>query len=102
MPVSESPHILLRRYQFLQVIYGKAKNEVKECESLVLLGEVAISGLRPDNFDSVQVSLENSSSMQAVEDLTTCLAKSCLRIQGIVFLILWESIVKWIYIQVHR
>ena len=59
-------HILLRRYQFLQVIYGKAKNEVKECESLVLLGEVGISGLHPDNFDSVQVSLENSNFKQAV------------------------------------
>ena len=41
-------HTLFRRYQFLQVIYGKAKNEVKECESLVLLGEVGISGLHPD------------------------------------------------------
>ena len=34
----------------MQVIYGKAKNEVKECESLVFLGEVDISGLRPDYF----------------------------------------------------
>ena len=48
---------------------------MKECESLVLLGEVGISGLHPDNFDSVQVSLENSNFKQAVEDLTTCLAK---------------------------
>ena len=48
---------------------------MKECESLVLLGEVGISGLNPDNFDSVQVSLENSNFKQAVEDLTTCLAK---------------------------
>ena len=59
----------------MQVIYGKEKNEVKECESLALLGEVDISGLRPDDFDSVQVSLENSNFKQAVEDLTTCLAK---------------------------
>merc|ERR1711931_532554 len=41
-------------------IYGKARNEVKECESLILLGEV---------------SLENSNFKQAVEDLQTCLAK---------------------------
>ena len=47
---------------------------MKECESLVLLGEVGISGLHPDNFD-LQVSLENSNFKQAVEDLTTCLAK---------------------------
>ena len=47
---------------------------MKECESLVLLGEVGISGLHPDNFD-LQVSLENSNFKQAVEDLMTCLAK---------------------------
>ena len=77
---------------------------MKECESLVLLGEVAISGLRPDNFDSVQVSLENSNFKQAVEDLTTCLAKRLKVLpedSSIVFLILCDSIVKQIYIQVY-
>ena len=77
---------------------------MKECESLVLLGEVGISGLHPDNFDSVQVSLENSNFKQAVEDLTTCLAK---RLKALpedsryYFLILCDSIVKRIYIQVY-
>merc|ERR1719341_3210882 len=47
-------------FDLAKVIYGKAKNEVKECESLILLGEV---------------SLENSNFKQAVEDLMTCLAK---------------------------
>merc|ERR1712181_40567 len=41
-------------------IYGKAGDVAKECESLTFLGEV---------------SLENSNFKQAVEDLTTCLAK---------------------------
>merc|ERR1719516_302046 len=60
---NEEPGNLEQAWQMLdlaKVIYGKAKNEVKECESLVLLGEV---------------SLENSNFKQAVEDLTTCLAK---------------------------
>merc|ERR1711934_214445 len=48
-------------FDLAKVIYGKAKNEVKECESLVFLGEV---------------SLENSNFKQAVEDLTTCLVKA--------------------------
>merc|ERR1711934_1272377 len=47
-------------FDLAKVIYGKAKNEVKECESLILLGEV---------------SLENSNFKQAVEDHMTCLAK---------------------------
>merc|ERR1711970_309395 len=60
---TEEPGNLEQAWQMFdlaKVIYGKAKNEVKECESLVLLGEV---------------SLENSNFKQAVEDLTTCLAK---------------------------
>merc|ERR1712055_1250582 len=60
---NEEPGNLEQAWQMLdlaKVIYGKAKNEVKERESLVLLGEV---------------SLENSNFKQAVEDLTTCLAK---------------------------
>merc|ERR1711970_789442 len=43
-----------------KVIYGKAGDITKECESLTFLGEV---------------SLENSDFKQAVEDLTLCLAK---------------------------
>ena len=58
-----------------QVIYGKAKNEVKECESLILLGEVDFFCYTASVSDSVQVSLENSNFKQAVEDLMTCLAK---------------------------
>merc|ERR1711970_1134310 len=57
---NEEPGNLEQAWQMFdlaKVIYGK---EVKECESLVLLGEV---------------SLENSNFKQAVEDLTTCLAK---------------------------
>merc|ERR1719427_870078 len=60
---NEEPGNLEQAWQMFdlaKVIYGTAKNEVKECESLVLLGEV---------------SLENSNFKQAVEDLTTCLAK---------------------------
>merc|ERR550519_508802 len=60
---NEEPGNLEQAWQMLdlaKVIYGKAKNEVKECESLVFLGEV---------------SLENSNYKQAVEDLTTCLVK---------------------------
>merc|ERR1711936_582557 len=60
---NEEPGNLEQAWQMLdlaKVIYGKAKNEVKECESLVFLGEV---------------SLENSNFKQAVEDLTICLAK---------------------------
>merc|ERR1712055_1140464 len=60
---NEEPGNLEQAWQMFdlaKVIYGKAKNGVKECESLVLLGEV---------------SLENSNFKQAVEDLTTCLAK---------------------------
>merc|ERR1712192_378507 len=41
-----------------KVIYGKAGDVAKECESLTFLGEV---------------SLENSNFRQAAEDLTTCL-----------------------------
>merc|ERR1712055_1060517 len=61
---TEEPGNLEQAWQMFdlaKVIYGKAKNEVKECESLILLGEV---------------SLENSNFKQAVEDLMTCLAKS--------------------------
>merc|ERR1712130_547469 len=47
-------------FDLAKVIYGKAGDVVKECESLTLLGEV---------------SLENSNFKQAVEDLTDCLAK---------------------------
>merc|ERR1711887_203587 len=60
---TEEPGNLEQAWQMFdlaKVIYGKAKNEVKECESLILLGEV---------------SLENSNFKQAVEDLTSCLAK---------------------------
>jgi tetratricopeptide (TPR) repeat protein len=60
---TEEPGNLEQAWQMFdlaKVIYGKAKNEVKECESLILLGEV---------------SLENSNFKQAVEDLMTCLAK---------------------------
>merc|ERR1711934_406925 len=60
---TEEPGNLEQAWQMFdlaKVIYGKAKNEVKECESLVLLGEV---------------SLENSNFKQAVEDMTLCLAK---------------------------
>jgi len=60
---TEEPGNLEQAWQMFdlaKVIYGKTKNEVKECESLILLGEV---------------SLENSNFKQAVEDLTTCLAK---------------------------
>ena len=69
----------------LQVIYGKMKNEVKECESLILLGEVhlnlhtSLHDFHFMNYTSIipseQVSLENSNFKQAVEDLLTCLAK---------------------------
>merc|ERR1712181_187927 len=47
-------------FDLAKVIYGKAGDVAKECESLTFLGEV---------------SLENSNFKQAVEDLTTCLAK---------------------------
>merc|ERR1719412_2802189 len=47
-------------FDLAKVIYGKAGDVAKECESLILLGEV---------------SLENSNFKQAVEDLTTCLTK---------------------------
>merc|ERR1719187_2661616 len=60
---NEEPGNLEQAWQMFdlaKVIYGKAKNEVMECESLVFLGEV---------------SLENSNFKQAVEDLTTCLVK---------------------------
>jgi len=46
-------------FDLAKVIYGKAGDVAKECESLTFLGEV---------------SLENSNFKQAVEDLTTCLA----------------------------
>merc|ERR1711962_922448 len=49
-------------FELAKVIFGKAGNLTKECESLTLLGEV---------------SLENSNYKQAVEDLTTCLARRC-------------------------
>merc|ERR1719341_231183 len=48
--------------ELAKVIFSKAGNLTKECESLTLLGEV---------------SLENSNYKQAVEDLTTCLARRC-------------------------
>merc|ERR1712108_114673 len=54
---TEEPGNLEQAWQMFdlaKVIYGKARNEVKECESLILLGEV---------------SLENSNFKQAVEDL---------------------------------
>merc|ERR1711971_1518081 len=60
---TEEPGNLEQAWQMFdlaKVIYGKMKNEVKECESLILLGEV---------------SLENPNFKQAVEDLLTCLAK---------------------------
>merc|ERR1712055_410620 len=47
-------------FDLAKVIYGKAGDVVKECESLTLLGEV---------------SLVNSNFKQAVKDLTDCLAK---------------------------
>merc|ERR1719177_52664 len=47
-------------FDLAKVIYGKAGDIAKECESLTFLGEV---------------SLENSNFKQAVEDLTVCLAK---------------------------
>merc|ERR1712055_973649 len=47
-------------FDLAEVIYGKAGDMTKECESLTFLGEV---------------SLENSNFKQAVEDLTVCLAK---------------------------
>jgi len=49
-------------FELAKVIFSKAGNLTKECESLTLLGEV---------------SLENSNFKQAVEDLTTCLARRC-------------------------
>jgi len=47
-------------FDLAKVIYGKAGDIAKECESLTFLGEV---------------SLENSNFKQAVEDLTLCLTK---------------------------
>merc|ERR1712192_68259 len=47
-------------FDLAKVIYGKAGDVAKECESLTFLGEV---------------SLENSNFKQAVEDLAVCLAK---------------------------
>jgi tetratricopeptide (TPR) repeat protein len=47
-------------FDLAKVIYGKAGDVAKECESLTFLGEV---------------SLENSNFKQAVEDLTLCLGK---------------------------
>merc|ERR1719427_946244 len=47
-------------FDLAKVIYGKAGDVAKECESLTFLGEV---------------SLENSNFKQAVEDLTLCLSK---------------------------
>merc|ERR1711862_1051030 len=47
-------------FDLAKVIYSKAGDVSKECESLTLLGEV---------------SLENSNYKQAVEDLTLCLDK---------------------------
>merc|ERR1712192_16068 len=47
-------------FDLAKVIYGKAGDVAKECESLTFLGEV---------------SLENSNFKQAVEDLTLCLTK---------------------------
>merc|ERR1712181_148069 len=49
-----------RMFDLAKVIYGKAGDMAKECESLTFLGEV---------------SLESSNFNQAVEDLTVCLAK---------------------------
>merc|ERR1711955_101574 len=49
-------------FDLAKVIFSKAGDVSKECESLTLLGEV---------------SLENSNFKQAVEDLTTCLARRC-------------------------
>merc|ERR1711936_388737 len=62
---TEEPGNLEQAWQMFdlaKVIYGKTKNLTKECESLILLGEV---------------SLENSNFKQAVEDLTTCLSRRC-------------------------
>jgi len=47
-------------FDLAKVIYGKAGDVARECESLTFLGEV---------------SLENSNFKQAVEDLTLCLTK---------------------------
>merc|ERR1712025_710393 len=47
-------------FDLAKVIYGRAGDVTKECESLTFLGEV---------------SLENSNFKQAVEDLSLCLAK---------------------------
>merc|ERR1711962_1120230 len=49
-------------FELAKVIFSKAGNLTKECESLTLLGEV---------------SLENSNYKQAVEDLISCLARRC-------------------------
>merc|ERR1711942_481424 len=60
---TEEPGNLEQAWQMFdlaKVIYGKAGDVAKECESLILLGEV---------------SLENSNFKQAVEDLTLCLTK---------------------------
>ena len=64
----------------MQVIYGKAGDVAKECESLTLLGEVdpyfifAFFAFLLALW-SLKVSLENSNFTQAVEDLAACLAK---------------------------
>merc|ERR1712200_72236 len=49
-------------FELAKVIFSKAGNLTKECESLTLLGEV---------------SLDFSNYKQAVEDLTYCLARRC-------------------------
>ena len=58
------------------MIYGKAGDVAKECESLTFLGEVGHQRLIDIQFClHFKVSLENSNFKQAVEDLTLCLAK---------------------------
>merc|ERR1712083_516669 len=61
-------------FDLAKVIYGKAGDVAKECESLTFLGEVCKLN-HAGRFVSSQVSLENSNFKQAVEDLTLCLTK---------------------------
>ena len=57
------------------MIYGKAGDVAKECESLTFLGEVGHLHHGLTSTLICKVSLENSNFKQAVEDLTLCLTK---------------------------